>query len=269
MKLKFAKLQGTGNDFVIINNLAGEFDRFRGTLPVKEAVKRICSRRTGVGADGLILVEDSTVADLSWRFYNADGSTAEMCGNGMRCFARFVYEEGLAPNEMRVETLAGVVEAFVYGPIVKVGLTKPRELALNLKVDGLTVHFINTGVPHAVIFVERADAVNVKEIGRKVRFHPLFAPAGTNVNFVEVRLDRIVVRTYERGVEDETLACGTGSVASALIAAKVFKLSSPVEVEVRSGERLKVHFDPKLSRVYLEGGTKWIYDGLLRREVLQ
>ena len=268
MELKFAKIQGTGNDFIVINNLAGCFNRFCGDLREEEVVRRLCSRRTGVGADGLILIEDSQVANFKWRFFNSDGSTAEMCGNGMRCVARFAFEEGIAPEKMTVETEAGLVEAEVKGRNVRVRLAPPKDLKLNLKAEGLTVHYIDTGVPHAVVFVERLKDVNVEDVGRKIRFSKLFAPKGANVNFVEVQLNRVLVRTYERGIEGETLACGTGAVASALISSKVFGLKSPVEVEVSTGERLKVYFDEDFGNVYLEGPTTWVYDAQLREEVL-
>jgi len=268
MGLKFAKIQGTGNDFIIINNLAGRFNSFCRELPKELVVRALCSRRTGVGADGLILIEDSERANFSWRFFNADGSLAEMCGNGIRCVARFAFEEGIAPSRMKIETIAGIVEAEVLGRDVKVKLTPPSDVKLDLEVEGLRVHYINTGVPHAVVFVDRVDLVNVEELGRKLRFSELFAPSGANVNFVEVRMDRILVRTYERGVESETLACGTGAVASALVSAMLYPFSSPVEVEVRSGERLKVYFEPSLKEVFLEGPTLWVYDGELREEIV-
>ncbi|TCK06694.1 diaminopimelate epimerase [Phorcysia thermohydrogeniphila] len=267
-RLPFSKLQGTGNDFVIVDNRENIFEAFCKGIPEREAVKRICSRRTGVGADGLILIETSNIANFRWRFFNSDGSVAEMCGNGARCAARFAKEKGIAPDKMKFETLAGIIEAEVKGRSVKVKLSKPKDLKQNIKVCGLTGHFINTGVPHFVVFADRVDLVNVKELGRKIRNDELFKPNGTNVNFAEVRLDRILVRTYERGVEDETLACGTGSVASALIAAKVFNLSSPVTVETRSGERLKVYFDEDFEEVFLEGETVYVYEGELRRELL-
>ena len=268
-KLPFSKLQGTGNDFVIIDNRKDTFKRFCFPLKEEEAIRRICSRRTGVGADGLILVEKSDVAHFRWRFFNADGSAAEMCGNGARCVARFAKEKGIAPQRMEFETLAGVISAEVKGEVVKVKLTRPSDLKLNVKTSTLTGHYINTGVPHFVVFVDRIDSVDVKKVGRKIRNDELFKPAGTNVNFVEVRLDRVIVRTYERGVEDETLACGTGSVASALIAAKVFNLNSPVEVEVKSGERLRVYFDEEFKNVFLEGRTVYVYDGELRKELFE
>ncbi len=266
--MNFSKLQGTGNDFIVIDNRKKKFEKFIGDLSVEQAVQRICQRKTGVGADGLILIESSDVADFKWQFFNSDGSTAEMCGNGARCAARFAFEKGIAPREMKFETLAGIIEAEVNGKEVKVKLTKPFDLKLNLNVEGLSGHFINTGVPHFVVFVDRIEDVNVKDVGRRIRFSEVFQPTGTNVNFVEARLDKVLVRTYERGVEDETLACGTGSVASALIAGKVFGMESPVEVVVRSGERLKVYFDEEMENVYLEGATIWVYDGILKREIL-
>ena len=266
--MNFSKLQGTGNDFIVIDNREKKFEKFIGELSVERAVQKICQRKMGVGADGLILIENSDVADFKWRFFNSDGSTAEMCGNGARCAARFSFEKGIAPQEMKFETLAGIIEAEVNGKEVKVKLTKPFDLRLNLSIEGLSGHFINTGVPHFVVFVDRIEDVNVKDVGRRIRFSEVFQPAGTNVNFVETRLDKVLVRTYERGVEDETLACGTGSVASALIAGKVFGMKSPVEVVVRSGERLKVYFDEEMENVYLKGATTWVYDGSLKREIL-
>ncbi len=269
MPLKFAKLEGTGNDFIVINNLSGEFDKFCSGLSQSQVVKLLCSRRKGIGADGLILIEDSEIANFKWKFFNADGSQAEMCGNGMRCVARFAFEEGIAPESMKVETLAGIVKAEVKGSSVKVMLTPPKDFHFNLSVEGLKAHFVNTGVPHTVIFVDFVDMVNVEELGKRIRNSPLFLPQGTNVNFVEVKLNKIIVRTYERGVEGETLACGTGAVASALIAAKVFNLRPPIEVEVRSGERLKVYFNDEMDEVFLEGPTTWVYSGELKEEVLK
>ncbi len=269
--LNFAKLQGTGNDFVIIDNRNGEFYEFIKPLDVKVAVKIICSRKTGVGADGLILVEKSETpnVDFKWKFFNSDGSEAEMCGNGARCVSRFVVEKDICPEKHRFETKAGIIESEVYGRTIKVKLTQPTDWNLNIKWNGLTLHFVNTGVPHVVVFVDRVQSVNVEKVGRKIRHAPLFAPQGTNVNFAEVRLDRVIVRTYERGVEGETLACGTGATASALIAAKLYNLKSPVEVEVKSGERLKIYFDKEFKNIYLEGETTYVYDGKLKKELLE
>ena len=267
-ELKFSKLQGTGNDFIIIDNRNGEFYEFTKPLSVEIAVKVLCSRKTGIGADGLILVEKSEKADFKWRFFNSDGSEAEMCGNGARCVSRFVVEKGLFPTKHTFETKAGIIESQVKGKEVKVKLPKPTDWQLSIKVEGLTVHYVNTGVPHAVIFTDRIENINVEEIGRKIRFSKAFSPSGTNVNFAKVSLNKVTVRTYERGVEGETLACGTGATASALLAAQLFNLRSPVEVEVRSGERLKIYFDEDFTEVYLEGYTTYVYDGTLKREVL-
>jgi diaminopimelate epimerase len=266
--MEFSKIQGTGNDFVIIDNRDGKFDKFCGDFPVDSVVRKVCERRRGVGADGLILIESSEVADFKWRFFNSDGSVAEMCGNGARCASRFAYERGIAPERMRFETLAGIVESEVRGRSVKVRLTPPTDLKLNITAEGLNVHYINTGVPHVVVLVERLDQIDVDKLGRKLRFSEVFSPKGANVNFVEVMLDRIRVRTYERGVEGETLACGTGSVASAIVSSLIFKLKPPVEVEVGTGERLRVYFDGELREVFLEGPTVWVYDGKLREELL-
>jgi diaminopimelate epimerase len=265
--MEFSKLQGTGNDFVVIDNRDGNFERFIGEIPIERVVRVICSRKTGVGADGLILVEDSKIADFKWRFFNSDGSTAEMCGNGARCVSRFAFEKGIVGKKMTFETLAGIIEAEVDGESVKVKLTKPYDLKLDLEVEGVKGHFINTGVPHFVSFVEDLENVDVKLLGRKIRFSSFFSPGGTNVNFAKVENGKVFVRTYERGVENETLACGTGSVACALIASKKFNLRSPIEVIVRSGESLKIYFDENLENVFLEGKVVWVFGGVLKREI--
>ncbi|MGB6970693.1 MAG: diaminopimelate epimerase, partial [Desulfobulbales bacterium] len=220
--IPFAKLSGTGNDFIIIDHR----EPFIPESDQSEFARLVCRRRFSVGADGLILIENSEKADFRWQFYNADGSRAEMCGNGARCAARFAYEKDIAPAAMRFETTAGEIEAFVLsagGESVKIRLTAPEDLRLNIPVSlgsvEQTLHFINTGVPHTVLLVNDAGMVPVADWGRKVRFHEMFQPAGTNANFTQVLPgDTLMVRTYERGVEGETMACGTGAVASALIA---------------------------------------------------
>jgi len=209
--------------------------------------------------------------NFKWRFFNSDGSLAEMCGNAARCVARFAVLKGIAPSKMAFETLAGIIEGEVAGRQIKVLMVKPTGLRLNIDVpiDGQVhqMHFINTGVPHAIRFVDQASSVPVKDLGKKVRFHSQFQPAGTNANFVQV-IDRkhINCRTYERGVEDETLACGTGAVASALIAAKKGFVDSPVEVRTSGGEALKIYFQAKgegFDRVFLEGDARVVYEGEL------
>jgi diaminopimelate epimerase len=272
--ISFTKMSGTGNDFIIM-------DHRRPFVPVgeqPELARRICRRRFSVGADGLILIEGSDTADFSWRFYNADGSVAEMCGNGARCAARFACLNKIAGPKMTFETLAGIIEAEVLqeSDDVRLRMTSPFDFRLDLKLilDGgeRDVFFVNTGVPHAVVFVDD-DEIPVKEWGREVRFHPLFQPAGTNANFVRfLKNGALQVRTYERGVEDETMACGTGAVASALIAAALGKTASPVSCITSGGEPLTVLFDLKkglgAENVFLQGPARIIYEGKLTAESL-
>jgi diaminopimelate epimerase len=272
-KIPFSKMTGCGNDFIIIDNRRKILDADR----LGDFVRKVCAPKLSVGADGLVLVEPSTKVNFQWRFFNSDGSVAEMCGNAARCVARFAVLKGIAPSPMAFETLAGIIEAEVAGRQIKVLMVPPTglKLEIDVSVDGEShpVHFINTGVPHAVKFVEQAALVSVKELGKKIRFHPRFHPAGTNANFVQV-MDRkhIKVRTYERGVEDETLACGTGAVASALIAARKKFVDSPVEVQTSGGEILKIYFRHKgdgFDRVFLEGDARVVYEGELWDEAYE
>jgi len=272
--IPFEKMNGTGNDFVVIDNR-------KQLIPLDkqaEFAKKVCRRMFSVGADGLILIENSDTEDFSWNFYNSDGSVAEMCGNGSRCAARFAYRHNICGREMSFETIAGIIEAEVGEDEedVRVKLMQPFDfrLDLSLRLDDVEypVTFVNTGVPHAVIFVDDLEAP-VKKWGRKVRFHELFEPAGTNANFVTVLDDKTInVRTYERGVEDETMACGTGAVAAAIYAAMHKGMDSPVGVVTSGGHRLTIHFDlqdgPLVESVYLEGPTRIIYSGNLTPEAL-
>ena len=265
--IEFFKMSGSGNDFILIDNR-------QGTLAVGnviEFVKSVCERKVSVGADGLILIEPSDRVDFRWRFFNADGSEVEMCGNGGRCAARFAYLMGIAGERMSFETVAGIIDAEVRGDVVKLRLTDPRDLVMNdqiqIKNQTLFVHSLNTGVPHVVHFVRDPDGFDVFNTGRAIRYHEHYQPAGTNANFVSV-LDShtLRVRTYERGVEDETLACGTGSVASALIAARKGQVESPVDVRVQGGELLRIYFEMTsdgFAKVYLEGKAKVVYQGKL------
>jgi diaminopimelate epimerase len=263
-------MSGSGNDFIIIDNRAGQWNHLQSDF-----VKAACARTTGIGADGLIFIEPSRTSDFVWRFYNSDGSQAEMCGNGGRCAARVAFLRGIAGQDLQFETIAGVVRAQVRGSRVKIQLPPPANLALNrpIPIDGasLLVHSITVGVPHVVHFVKDIEAVSVKALGAKLRFHDMFKPAGTNANFVVMTAkNTLKVRTYERGVEDETLACGTGSVASALVACAIGKAVSPVSVQTRGGEILKVYTEqskPPFKNVYLEGETRVICNGELWDEV--
>ena len=274
--IPFMKLSGSGNDFILIDNRDRAVDPKRaGALSAK-----VCTHRMSVGGDGLILIERSRRADFRWRLFNADGSEAEFSGNGARCAARFAFLKRIAPKQMRFETLAGLIEAEMVPRVlkrgakptldqVKIRFPDPKALRLNLRValDGMEreAHSIDTGVPHCVYLVDDPDQVDVVGVGRPTRHHPLFQPAGTNVNFISV-LDphRIRIRTYERGVEDETLACGTGSIASALIASLVGKVESPVTLIPQSGLHLMVHFQSdgkSFTNVYLQGDARSVYEG--------
>jgi diaminopimelate epimerase len=272
--LAFEKMSGAGNDFIIIDHRR----RFLSIDEQPEFARKVCRRKFSVGADGLILIEESPDADFKWQFYNADGSVAEMCGNGARCAARFAYRHGIAGKSMRFETIAGIIEAevLVDEETVSLRMTDPLacQLDRSLELGGqlVAVSSINTGVPHAVIFVDGSD-IPIKEWGREVRNHQMFQPAGTNVNFIRRLADgRLHVRTYERGVEDETMACGTGAVASAIIAALLDIVASPVQVVTSGGEQLTVVFDQPegaiVRNVRLQGPARRIYEGHLTAESL-
>lgn len=261
-------MSASGNDFILIDNRTGIVnEKFSDVV---DFVKKICRAHHSVGADGVILIENSSAQDFQWKFYNADGSEAEMCGNGGRCAARFAYLRGIAKQKMAFETIAGVIKAEVHDSKVKLQLTKPIDLKLDYAVvlddKELFVSSVNTGVPHAVLLVSDIDHVSVGDLGRMIRYHKVFGEKGTNVNFVEI-IDKknVKVRTYERGVEAETYACGTGSVASAVILAEKGLSKSPVNIHTRGGEVLKVYLD---GDVYLEGDAKIIYVGKLHEEAL-
>ncbi len=265
MLLEFSKMNGAGNDFVLVDNRAQKI-KFSA-----DQVTLLCHRQRGVGADGLLLLlpPASKNADWAWEFFNSDGSPAEMCGNGARCFARFVQKLTGVKNGFSFETGAGIIKATFHGDRVTIGLTQPKDLLLDhqlqLAAGTQSIHSINTGVPHAVVFVVDADQAMVRDLGREIRHHPHFAPKGTNVNFVQ-RLGpaSIRVRTYERGVEGETLACGTGVTASALISAELHGFDSPVKVQVRGGDLLEVNFGRDhggFADVRLTGPADFVFDG--------
>jgi diaminopimelate epimerase len=272
--IDFFKMSGSGNDFILIDNREHVVEAAIGSMPVIEFAKAVCEAKISLGADGLIMIQNSGKADFAWRFFNADGSEAEMCGNGGRCAARFAFLKGIAGERMSFETLAGIIDARVKDDVVKLRLTDPFDLCIGhiLSVDGqhFTVDSINTGVPHVVYFVVDVASYDVVGIGRKTRYHEHYQPRGTNANFVEpVDRHTLKVRTYERGVEDETLACGTGSVASALIASWKDLVEAPVDIQVKSGETLRIYFEKTahgFEKVYLEGQAKVVCQGSLWEE---
>jgi len=280
-RIPFIKMSGSGNDFIVIDNRQGLVDADR----CKEWVRLVCRHKLSVGADGVILLENDPEVDFKWRFFNADGSEPEMCGNGARCAARVATLRQIVQKpRMAFRTLAGIIEAELIDRRVKVKMTPPHGLETDCRVEAgdrsFCLHFINTGVPHVVVFMESEAALEEAEVfgwGRLLRYHEKFKPAGTNVNFVRVRdTHRLAIRTYERGVEDETLACGTGSIAAVLTAGAQGLVVSPVEVQTRSGEILTIHFQQsgqggavQFEQVYLEGDAKVVYEAKLWDETLK
>jgi diaminopimelate epimerase len=268
--IPFYKMSGSGNDFIIIDNRR----KIVAEPLLLDLVKGACRRKLSVGADGFILVEDSDTVDFKWRFFNSDGSVAEMCGNGARCVARYAFLNKIAGSDMAFETRAGIVEAHVDDALVKIKMTDPTDLqtdvTVNLQSGPLSLARVNTGVPHVVITVKDIEAVAVESVGREIRYHARFAPAGTNVNFISLQKDgMIAIRTYERGVEGETLACGTGSVAAAIIANHTSGKQSPVNLMTRGGGLLTIYFEARngrYARVYLQGDARVIYAGELWEE---
>ena len=271
--IEFWKMSGSGNDFILIDNRDGKV----AEEEMGRWAERICRRRESVGADGLIFVIPSDQYDFAWRFFNLDGGEAEMCGNGGRCVARFAYSKGIAGPKMTFGTLAGPISAEVAGRIVKVGIPSPSGLRMDIEISHQpgwkSVDFINTGVPHTVVHVEGLANHPVLEQGRAVRYDPFFSPAGTNADFIQVLgPDLIAMRTYERGVEDETLACGTGAIASALVASVRDMVKSPVKVRTQGGEELRIHFQragETFKDVWLEGSTSLVYKAELEEEAFE
>lgn len=270
--IEFTKMVASGNDFVILETS----NQKPVTRNFSYLAKKICNRKYGIGADGVLLIGKSKIADVRMRIFNADGSEAEMCGNGARCIALYSAsnQKPVTSNQkkIKIETRAGIIESEVSGDNVRIKLTDPSDVKLDIPIRIasrlLKVDFINTGVPHAVIFVEGLEKLDVAGLGRQIRNHAYFAPHGANVNFVELSgNDSISIRTYERGVENETLACGTGSVASALITAYQSTRApahQKINVKTQGGEILKIYFDKINSgfkNVWLAGKAGIVFSG--------
>jgi diaminopimelate epimerase len=266
-KLHFVKMSGAGNDFVVVDNRKNQ-------VPTDLAARfsaRVADRKRSVGADGVLLIEPSSRKAFRMRYFNADGSEAEMCGNGGRCIARYATLIGAAGESMEFENLAGDFRATVLpGGVVNLQMTQPQAMQLNqqLEVDGqfLVGHSLNTGVPHLVVPLADIGDIPVFELGRKLRYHEAFAPKGTNVNFVQVTgKHSLLLRTYERGVEDETLACGTGAVAAAILMSALGQTQAPVEVTTHGGDKLEIAFKLGASglatEVFLKGGADITFEG--------
>ncbi len=270
--IEFWKMNGSGNDFIIIDNR----DSSIAEKDMSNLVLKACRRRRSVGADGVIFVTKSDDYDFAWRFFNADGGEVEMCGNGSRCVCRFAYLKGITGPEMTFETLAGPISGKVNGRLVSVLMPLPEKLKLDLELEKdpswKTVDFVNIGVPHVVVQVEELEEYPVVEQGRALRYHEAFSPEGTNADFIRVLGDALIsMRTYERGVEDETLACGTGAVASVVVCSERGLVKPPVKVRTRSGEILTIDLKKdgdRFSEVWMEGSTTIVYEGKLHEEAL-
>ncbi len=273
-QIEFYKMSGAGNDFILVDNRTGVFD-----FPdIGSAVSSLCRRGMSVGADGLILIEkpDREGIDFRWRFFNADGSDASMCGNGARCAARLSFLLGISGSSVSFLTGAGIVRGEVYeSGRVAVGMTDPRAASLDrvLIVDGTSIDydFIDTGVPHVVITTDSVDGFDLSDLGPKIRYHEAFAPDGTNVNVIDLSQAGIVrIRTYERGVEAQTMACGTGAVAAAVTAFLKGSVRPPVTLLPPSGVKLVVRFrhEGAVTDVTLEGDARMVYRGTLNPEAL-
>ena len=265
-------MSGAGNDFVVIDNRKGSIRN------APELAQKLCDRRWGIGADGLLLVETSENADYRMMYYNADGSYGGMCGNGGRCIALYTESTGIAKRTQSFEALGHIYNAKVEMGTVKLAMKDPTELKLNIvlpvNLKRIKVHFIDTGSPHVVIPVQNisrtmksVDNVDVESLGHAIRHHKKFQPDGTNVNFIERHdANSIKMRTYERGVEGETLACGTGSVASAILAALLWKMNPPITVLTRSNQDLLINFSAingTIRDVTLTGPATVTFDGFV------
>jgi len=260
-KICFTKAVASGNDFIIVDNKGGALDALN--LDYSALAMEICQRKLSIGADGLLVLEKSAEAVFRMRIINPDGSEVDMCGNGIRCSAVYASTRGWG-DTLTIETGAGILSAEVEGKAVKIKMSEPRDIKLGVELkvglETLKVHCINTGVSHAIHIVENIENYPVKNVGREIREHSFFSPDGTNVDFAsEIEKHSVRIRTYERGVEDETLACGTGIVATALILGLLEKVSSPVKLRTQSGEVVTVYFTisgKKISNAYLEGEAK-------------
>jgi len=265
--LAFTKVVASGNDFVVVDNRAQAV--IRQGIDLAKLAQEVCARKLSIGADGLLVIEESDKGDFKMRIFNPDGSEVDMCGNGIRAISFLAREDGIAQDKMKVETKAGVLESVVGKDQVKVLMSVPKDIKLDysLSVDGekYQASSLNTGVPHVVIEVKDLENFDVISQGAKIRYHGQFAPEGTNANFIQlIDKNKIRVRTYERGVENETLACGTGSTASAIVVGAKRQGDNKFCVLTQSGEELTIYFKNtagEITDVYLEGGAKIVYRG--------
>lgn len=262
-KIEFWKMSGAGNDFVLLTGSG------RPSVELRKLAVKLCERTSAVGADGLLYVGTRAAGGVSVRYFNRDGTEA-FCGNGSRCAALWAGENGLAAGRtFMLETMAGELEAEIISAR-EVRMRMPDVEKVSLRHKGAwskpvrTVHLLDTGVPHAVVPVDDAEKVDVAAVGRALRLHKAFGTQGVNVNFAQAVKGGLKVRTYERGVEGETLACGTGITASAIALGMDLGLASPVKVEARSGDFFKVWYSPSgegASDIRVQGPARIVFKG--------
>lgn len=258
----FSKYSGLGNDFIFIDDRSLAF-------PIdQEIIQNMCHRKLGIGSDGLVLVQKSQKADILMRIFNSDGNEAEMCGNALRCLYLFLEEIGFSSTSYLIETYERLLRISKEGDKVLCEMGEPKILKIDQKLSlgnqTFVGHFVNTGVPHFVIFVDDLKKVDVENLGRVLSFNPYFGLARSNINFVRICNDCLEIRTYERGVEEETLACGTGAAAAAVVAHLTHKIPSPIEVQTKLGSTLKFNFDMlggNIQNINMIGDASYVFKG--------
>jgi diaminopimelate epimerase len=258
----YTKMEGTGNSFLIVDNRNGYLTVHVAEQSVADFAKKLADFQLGAGADGVILLEQSAEFPFEMRYFNRDGSEAAACLNGARCVASYAYRLGLLKDKGKFASASGPIGYYYKNGEVSIEVSPPVDVRLNFSITvsrkKYSANFLRVGVPHCVIFVDDYRKVDVKTLGAAVRNHKEFKPEGTNVDFVKVEKDGMQVRTYERGVEDETMSCGSGVLASAYIATKLFMTQSPVVCRTRGGDLVVTMKD----KIYLEGPAKYVYDGV-------
>ncbi len=275
MKIPFWKMHGAGNDFILLNRAC----RNPPAYPSSEEIRTWCRPHTGIGADGLILIEPPDAPDIHFRmvFFNPDGGEAAMCGNGARCVARLAFEQGIAPASMCFSTGSGHMHATVKEASVTLDMQLPSSIRLGQELtlaDDETIQydFADTGVPHVVVVCPDVSSVDLPRLGKAIREHANFYPDGTNVDFIEILSDGAIrIRTYERGVEAETLACGTGVAAAAVTAVCNENVSSPVHIHTAGGDTLVItakHDAGRISKLQLTGPAQHVFQGYITHNPL-
>lgn len=268
----FSKYTGCGNDFIMVDNREGTFP-----IQNKDLITNVCNRNQGIGADGLILLEHSSKANFKMRYFNADGTEAALCGNGLRCLGKFLLELGFPKQDALIELINHTLTLSYREDQICIDMCSPTDFLWDLSIPTKSHvyegHYLNTGVPHVVLFVPDVATIDVVGIGREIRHHSLFSPKGTNVNFVACKSSKhLEIRTFERGVEAETLACGSGATAAAIVAAYKHGLKAPLQVKTKSQETIEINFtrkEHKISQLQMIGPAKQIFKGIyLAEEVL-